>query len=94
MINGFIFSVKDKYFFIRTENTKKCKKIAKIFTDFFVSRFKGETTSEIIENTYNMIYKNMYNAKIKMSDDFTAYFIHTKYSGETISENDIVFIDA
>ena len=93
-MNGFIFNFKDKYFFIRTENTKKCKKIAKIFTNFFISKLKKDVASEIIENTYNMIYKNMYNAKIKTSNDFTSYFIHTKYSGETISKNDIVFIDA
>lgn len=93
MLNGFIFKTNKKFYFIRTKNTKKSKKIAEIFTDFFVTRFNGQITNEMLQNTFNTIYKNMYNANIKRSDDFEWYFIHTKYSGETISENDIVFIE-
>lgn len=89
---GFIFKTNKKLYFIATKEKKRTKKIAKIFLDFFLSRYNGETTSEIIQNTFNTIYNNMYNATVKRSDDFTKYFIHTKYSGETINENKIVFI--
>lgn len=92
MLNGFIFKTNKKFYFIATKDKKRTKKIAKIFLDFFISRYNGNITNEMRQNTFNTIYNNIYNATIKRSDDFTKYFIHAKYSGETISENDIVFI--
>lgn len=92
MDHGFIFKTSKKFYFIATKDKRRTKKITKMFLDFFLSRYNGETTSEIIQNTFNTIYNNMYNATVKRSDDFTKYFIHTKYSSETINENEIVFI--
>lgn len=92
MYKGFIFETKNKFYFIQTSNEKKSKKMAQNFVDFFASRFNGQITDEMLQNTFNTIYQNMYRATIRRSDDFTSYFIHTKYSGATISENDIIFI--
>lgn len=92
MYKGFIFETKNKFYFIQTNNEKKSKKMAQNFVDFFVSRFNGQITDEMLQNTFNTIYQNMYRATIRRSDDFETYFIHTKYSGATISENDIIFI--
>lgn len=92
MDKGFIFETKNKFYFIPTDNEKKSRKMAQNFVDFFVTRFNGQITSQMVQNTFNAIYKNMYRATIRRSDDFTSYFIYTKYSGTTISENDIVFI--
>lgn len=92
MDKGFIFETKNRFYFIPTNNEKKSKKMAQNFVDFFASRFNGQITDEMLQNTFNRIYKNMYRATLRRSDDFTTYFIHTKCSGTTISENDIVFI--
>lgn len=92
MDKGFIFETKNRFYFIPTNNEKKSKKMAQNFVDFFASRFNGQITDEMLQNTFNTIYQNMYRATIRRSDDFTSYFIHTKYSRATISENDIIFI--
>ena len=92
MYKGFIFETKNKFYFIPTNNEKKSKKMAQNFVDFFVSRFNGQITNEMLQNTFNTIYQNMYRAALRRSDDFTTYFMNTKYSGTTISENDIIFI--
>ena len=93
MDKGFIFENGKKFYFIPTNNVKKSKKILEYFVDFFISRFNGQITSEMLENTKKHIYNNMYQANIRRSDDFEWYYIHTKNSGATISENDIVFIE-
>ena len=93
MEKGFIFEYNKHFYFIKTNKIKKCKTIAQHFLDFFISRYNGNITQEIMQKTYNLIYSKMYSANIRRSDDFEWYFIHTSNSGVTISENDIIFIE-
>lgn len=93
MYNGFMFENNNKFYFIPCNYEKKNKTVASGFINYFVSICKFTPPLEMVENTYKTIYKNMYKASVKRSEDFTQYFIHTKYSGLIINENDLIFIE-
>lgn len=92
-MNSFIFKTSNKFYVIITEQKIRSEKLARYFTDFFASRYNGEITDEMYNKTKNNIYKRMYNASIRRSDDFEWYFIHTKNSGATVPENEMIFIE-
>lgn len=93
MYNGFIFENNNKFYFIPCNYEKKNKTIARSFTNYFISKCNFIPTPEVIENTFEIIYKYMYKASVKRSDDFTQYFIRAKYNGAIINENDIIFVE-
>jgi len=93
MYKGFIFECGKKFYFIVCNYERKTKTIASAFTNYFVNNCGYTPTIEIIEKTYEKIFNDMYKANVKRSNDFTQYFIHGKYNGATINENDMVFIE-
>ena len=93
-MEGFIFQIKDKYYFIETHYTNKTKTVAKRFLDYFMSKYEdcGFIPLHVVNNTFNKIYKEMRHATIKLSNDNDWYYIHEKYAGATIPSIDITII--
>ena len=93
MYKGFIFEYGKKFYFIECNYLRKNKTIANAFTNYFVDNCGFEPTNEVIEKTREKIFKEMYIATVKRSDDFTKYFIHGKYNGATVDEQDLLFLE-
>lgn len=93
MRKGFIFECYKKFFFIECDYLRKTKKVADAFTQFFVNNCGFAPTNEMIEKTREKIFKEMYLATVKRSNDFTQCFIHGKYNGATVDEQDFLFLE-
>ena len=94
-MEGFIFQIKDKYYFIETHYTNKTKTIAKRFLDYLMNKYEGcgFIPLDVVNNTFNRIYNEMRRATIKPSKDNNWYYIHEKYAGATIPSIDITIIN-
>jgi DNA-binding transcriptional regulator YhcF (GntR family) len=94
-MEGFIFQLNKKYYFIETHYTNKTKTIAKRFLDYFMKKYEGcgFIPLHVVNNTFNAIYKEMKRATIRSSEDNNWYFIHEKYAGATIPSVDITIIE-
>lgn len=93
MRNGFIFECYKKFFFIECDYERKTKTIANAFTKFFINNCGFTPTNEMIGKTREKIFKEMYKATVKRSNDFTQYFINGKYNGATVDEIDMIFLE-
>lgn len=94
-MEGFIFKIKEKYYFIETDYKNKTKTIAKRFLDYFLNdKYEGcgFIPLHVVNNTFNKIYNEMRRATIKSSEDNNWYYIHEKYAGATIPSIDITII--
>ena len=99
-MEGFIFELKTKqfnrnYYFIKCNNTRKTKTIAKTFLEYFMKKYEncGYIPLNVIQNTLDKIYKNMYKATlIDKSKELKCYHIHTKYSGESVPKEVVTII--
>lgn len=95
MLEGFIFELKGKYFFIRSTRKNRNKADASIILNYFTSRLanEGKTfTIEQLTNTHEFIKKNMYKAEIRQSDDFQKWYIQAKDLGACIGFDDLIAI--
>ena len=94
-MEGFIFQIKNKYYFIETHYKKKTKTVAKQFLDYMLNKYKdcGFIPLHVVNNTFNKIYNNMLHATIKLSEDKTAYFIHTQDTGIATDANEVIIIE-
>lgn len=93
-MEGFIFQIKNKYYFIETHYKNKTKTVAKIFLDHLMNKYEncGFIPLHVVNNTFNKIYNEMRQATIQLSDNNDWYYIHEKDAGATIPSIDIIII--
>jgi len=94
-MEGFIFQIKGSYYFIETNYKNKTKTIANRFLDYFLNdKFDGcgFIPLNVIQNTFNKIYKEMRKVNIRLSNDKTVYFIHEPHAGATIDKDELTII--
>ena len=93
-MEGFIFQIKNKYYFIETHYTNKTKTIAKRFLDYLMNKYEGcgFIPLNVVNNTFNKIYNEMRHATIETSKDNNWCYIHEKYAGATIPNIDMTII--
>jgi hypothetical protein len=94
-LNGFIFQIKDNYYFTPSDYKSKTKTVAKIFLDSFLNdKYKdcGFVPLHIVNNTFNKIYHEMRHATIEKSENNAWYYIHEKDAGATIPIHNMTII--
>lgn len=94
-MQGFVFKIKEKYYFIETDYKNKTKTIAKRFLDYFINdKYEGcgFIPLHVVNNTFKKIYNEMRLATVKISNDQDWYYIHEKYASATIPKIDMIII--
>lgn len=89
-----IWYIKGKLYILETKYNNKVSKDAKRFLDAYISEQGidvAQFDEDTIKRTMQQIQSEMEFADLSTSDD-TALYYHTKYSGGTAYENDVVWV--
>lgn len=95
-MEGFIFEIKKHYYFIQTYKTKRSKTLSQKLFNYITYKENIDVINmpiEVINNTINKIYKEMYKVKLIPAEyDRNMIHIRTDYSGDTIDIHNIDII--
>ena len=90
-----IWYIKGKLYILETKYNNKVSKDAKRFLDAYISEQGidvAQFDEDTIKRTMQQIQSEMEFADLSTSDNNTALYYHTKYSGGTAYENDVVWV--
>lgn len=96
-MEGYIFKIRKgfttHFYFVEDNSKRKSKKVATKFIEYFKKQLNGTSIPLYVwTNTYNKIYKEMYQAEIIHSINLKCYHIHEKNAGESIPEDALTII--
>ena len=92
-MEGFIFEMKNKYYFVKSDKQKRNKADTQIILNFFLNTINKTLSLQQINNSFNLIFNKMQKVDIKRSNDFEFWFIHGKDFGATIENKDLIIIE-
>lgn len=88
--NGFIFEINNKVYFIKSDNEKKSKKMAREFLEFFNKIYGKANDDKNLEFIFNRLEK----VTLRLSNDKRFYFINSKYMGMTEEVENVIIINS
>ena len=90
-MNYFGFYFKDNYYILVTEAKNKTDRVINVFMDYF-KHVLGYPEA-IVNNSKNILKNSIEKIDYSLSDNWDWYFIHSKYSGTSISAENVIFIE-